>query len=231
MIKVDQTIAELEKTLNIDFNDKKLIITALTHSSYANQKIYIEYNERLEFLGDSVLQLVISEYVFFKLLNKAEGDLTKIRSLIVCESSLHSLALKWKLGHYIFMSKGEEMSGGRNRTSILADCVESIIAAVYIDKGLEVSKNFILTNFDEIINKSIRNEIVFDYKTKLQEIMQKNGSIDIDYKITKFEGPPHMRKFYIEVIIGSKVLGTGSGFSKKAAEQAAAKIALKNMGL
>jgi ribonuclease-3 len=220
---------ELEKNLEVDFENKDLLKIALTHSSYANGKKSIKFNERLEFLGDSVLQLTISEYLFSNYENKSEGELTKRRALIVCESSLYEIARKWDIGKYIRMSKGEELTGGRERVSILADCVEAIIAAIYIDRGFMEAKKFIIKNFQYTIEKAIKNEIIIDYKTKLQEVIQQNGDISIQYFLIKYEGPPHRRKFYTEVAVDSKVLGNGVGYSKKESEQNAAQKALKNL--
>lgn len=222
-MKIKNSTLELQNKLKTNFNNLEILQTAITHSSYANQKKDVEYNETLEFLGDSVLQLVISEYLFLH--NKAEGEgyLTRVRSLIVCENSLYEIAKSWNLGLYITMSKGEEMTGGRSRVSILADAVEAVIAAIYLDSGLEVAKEFILRHFDNIINKALRNEIIIDYKTKLQETLQKKGEVNISYNLMKFEGPPHRRKFYIEVLINGVSMGKGVGYSKKEAEQNAAK--------
>ncbi|PRR80281.1 Ribonuclease 3 [Clostridium liquoris] len=220
---------ELEYKLGIVFKDESLLNVALTHSSYANQKKHVKYNERLEFLGDSVLQLVITEYLFMNYKEKSEGELSKKRALIVCENSLFEVAQRWKLGEYMIMSKGEELTGGRYRASILADCVEAIIAAIYLDRGIEVAKTFILGNFKGIIDRAMKNEIVLDYKTKLQERLQEHGDIDIRYDLIKFEGPPHRRKFFMQVQIDDSILGKGEGYSKKEAEQNAAKEAIKNM--
>ena len=222
-MKSDIKLQSLEKELELDFNDKELLQTAITHSSFANQKKKVEFNERLEFLGDSVLQLIISEYLYTNFSEKYEGYLTKIRSLIVCENSLCDIANGWELGKYMNMSKGEEITGGRNRVSILADCVEAVIAAIYLDKGIEYSKNFILDNFKAIIDKAISNEIVLDYKTKLQEIYQQSGEVQISYELVKFEGPPHKRIFFVDLSINGSVKGSGHGHSKKEAEQNAAK--------
>ena len=148
-------LSEIEKCLGIKFSNPTYILVALTHSSYAKQFRGEEYNERLEFLGDSVLQLTITEYLFKKFKSKTEGELTKIRSLIVCENSLCEISKKLKLSSFIRMSRGEELTGGRERVSIQADAVEAVIAAIYLDKGLEVAKNFILTNFENIIIKAI----------------------------------------------------------------------------
>ena len=212
--------------MKINFNNKRIIQTAFTHSSYAKQFKESQYNERLEFLGDSVLQLTITEYLFSNYKNKLEGELTRLRSLIVCENSLYNVARKLGISDFIMMSKGEELTGGRDRISIQADAVEAIIAAIYLDKGLEVAKEFILTNFNDIIKKAIDNKIILDFKTKLQEYLQKDGDIDINYELYKHEGPPHRRKFFVNLYVEGKLLGSGEGYSKKEAEQNAAKEAL-----
>ena len=222
-------LKELEEVLNIEFENTKLLEEAITHSSYANHKHKVKYYERLEFLGDSVLQLCITEYLFSKFKNKTEGDLTKLRALIVCENSLHHIAQSWNLGKYLRMSRGEELTGGRTRVSILADCVESVIAAVYLDKGLEVARNLILKNFKDIMDKAGKNEIILDYKTALQEKLQQKGEVAIEYSILSFEGPPHRRKFYVAVSINGVTKGKGEGFSKKEAEQSSAKEALATL--
>lgn len=226
----DINIKGVEDILGITFSNKGVLITALTHSSYANQFKDVKYNERLEFLGDSVLQLCITQHLFNSYKDKSEGELTKIRALIVCENSLYEVAKKLNLGSFIRMSKGEESTGGRERTSIQADCLEAIIAAIYLDKGLEVANDFIFKYFAEIIEKAIKHEIILDFKTKLQEILQKNGEIDIKYYLDRYEGPPHRRKFYTTVAIDNKIMGNGCGYSKKESEQHAAKEALKRLG-
>ena len=205
------TLNEIEDNLGVYFNNHTLLKTALTHSSFGNQFKDAEYNERLEFLGDSVLQLCITEYLFNKFKDKTEGELTKI-------------------GKYIRMSKGEELTGGRERISIQADCVEAVIAAVYLDKGIGFVRDFILLHFEKIIHKAINNEIVLDFKTKLQELLQQDGEVVIHYDLIKYEGPPHRRKFFINVVIDNKIMGEGEGYSKKEAEQNAAKAALKILG-
>ena len=217
---------EFEKIIEQPFGDQSLLMTALTHSSYANQHKNMEYNEKLEFLGDAVLQLAITEYIYRNFPQKTEGELTKLRALIVCEASLHQVAMDWNLGSYIRMSKGEELTGGRERAALLADGVEAVIAAVYLDQGMETAKKFVVKSFMEIIDMADRNEIVLDYKTSLQEILQENGEIDIRYELIRYEGPPHRRKFYSKVVIDSITMGKGEGFSKKESEQLAAKDAL-----
>ena len=226
----DINIKGIEDTLGIEFSNKGVLITALTHSSYANQFKDVKYNERLEFLGDSVLQLCITQHLFSSYKDKSEGELTKIRALIVCENSLYEVAKILNLGSFIRMSKGEESTGGRDRTSIQADCLEAVIAAIYLDKGLEVANDFIFKYFADIIKKAIKHEIILDFKTKLQEILQKNGEVEIKYELNRYEGPPHRRKFFTTVIIDNKVMGDGYGYSKKESEQCAAKEALKMLG-
>ena len=228
-MKIFKSTLELKERLKIDFNNTGLLQTAITHSSYANEK-NVSFNERLEFLGDTILELIISEYLFNKHKDETEGYLTKVRALIVCENSLFEIAKGWDLGKYICMSKGEEITGGRNRVSILADAVEAIIAAIYLDQGFEIAKNFVLRNFAGIIDKAVKNEIILDYKTKLQEILQKNGDVDIAYELVSFEGPPHRREFFVQVSVHGEVKGKGSGFSKKEAEQMAAKEVLIRRG-
>jgi ribonuclease-3 len=228
-MKRDVELKTLQRKLKVIFKDEKLLDVAVTHSSYANQKKNIGYNERLEFLGDSVLQLIITEYLFKNYKNKSEGELSRKRSLIVCENSLFEVAQKWELGQYINMSKGEELTGGRDRTSILADCVEAVIAAIYLDKGIEIIREFVIRNFFNIIEKAMRDEIILDYKTKLQEKLQERGDVEIIYDLLRYEGPPHRRKFYTQVKLEDKILGHGSGYSKKQAEQNAAKEAIKIM--
>jgi len=191
---------EFEQIIKQPFSDQSLLMTALTHSSYANQHKNMEYNEKLEFLGDAVLQLAITEYIYRNFPQKTEGELTKLRALIVCEASLHQVAVDWNLGSYIRMSKGEELTGGRERAALLADGVEAVIAAVYLDQGMETAKKFVVKSFMEII--------------------------DIRYELIRYEGPPHRRKFYSKVVIDSITMGKGEGFSKKESEQLAAKDAL-----
>lgn len=222
---------KLEKILGVNFNDVGLLKNAVTHSSYANQHSDLKSNEKLEFLGDAVLQLSITEHIFSNLLDKEEGELTKIRSLIVCESSLFEVAQRWRLGEFIKMSKGEEITGGRKRPSLLADAVEAVIAAVFLDRGMDFAKKFVLSNFKDIIEKACNDELIFDYKTKLQELLQENGEVNIHYELIKSEGPPHRRKFYSLVAIDEIIMGRGDGMSKKESEQESAKDALSKLAL
>ncbi|MEQ8198267.1 MAG: ribonuclease III, partial [Clostridiaceae bacterium] len=208
-------LKNFQRKIEIFFDEENILRTALTHSSFAHQYKNVEHNERLEFLGDSVLQLTITEYLYKKYNYKSEGELTKIRSLIVCENSLFQVAQNLELSSVIRMSKGEEMTGGRERASLLADAVEAVIAAIYLDKGLTVAKEFILKNFEGLIKKAIKNEIILDFKTRLQELLQKKGEVEITYELIKFEGPPHRRRFFIDVLINNETYGSGDGYSKK----------------
>ena len=217
------------KELNREFQDEGLLKLALTHSSYANQHQGMESNEKLEFLGDAILQLVITRFLYAHGQGRGEGELTKIRAMIVCEPSLYEVALKWNLGHHILISHGEEATGGRVRQSLLADAVEAIIAALYLDQGLEAADELVLTFFDVIIQRALNHEIILDYKTRLQELLQESGEITIRYELERFEGPPHRRKFFTKVSVDEITMGRGSGMSKKEAEQEAAKNALSKL--
>ncbi|PRR84164.1 ribonuclease III [Clostridium vincentii] len=224
-----KNLINVEEAIGVKFNNSTLIQTALTHSSYAKQFKDAQYNERLEFLGDSVLQLCITEYLFVNYKNKSEGELTKIRSLIVCENSLYKVARKINLSEFIRMSRGEELTGGRERISIQADAVEAVLAAIYLDRGIEEANKFIMEKFMDIISKAVQNKIILDFKTKLQELLQVNGEVNITYELIKYEGPPHHRKFFVSVFLADKEMGKGLGYSKKEAEQNAAKEALINL--
>ncbi|MCR3759329.1 ribonuclease III [Clostridium felsineum] len=228
-MKEEKLVEELEEKLGIKFENKDLLITAVTHSSYANENKNTEYNERLEFLGDAVLQLSISGYFFRKYPLISEGELTKKRALVVCGISLHSIGEKWGIGQYIRMSRGEELTGGRTRVSIIADCVEAVIAAIYLDKGFEVAKNFVLEVFEDIIKDAVEDKIILDYKTRLQEILQSKGITDIKYTLIRYEGPPHRRKFFVNLSFNNDSKSTGEGYTKKDAEQDAAGKALKGI--
>lgn len=222
----DRNYKELEKKLEVVFNNKMILDLALTHSSYANEHGLSEYNERLEFLGDAVLQLCITEYLYKNCKDNNEGDLTRKRASIVCESSLHQIGKFWNLGEFIKLSRGETLSGGKERVSIIADTVEAVIAAVYLDKGFEFTCEFILKFFMDIIKKS---EVVnyLDHKTRLQEFIQSKTMDKIKYNLIKEEGPSHKKIFHVRVSIGDIQYGFGVGSSKKEAEQNAANKTLK----
>ncbi|MCT4594873.1 MAG: ribonuclease III [Anaeromicrobium sp.] len=222
---------EISKKISYEFNNISLLNEALTHSSYANEnkKRNIQYNERLEFLGDSVLGIVISDYLYKNLSTSQEGELTKIRASIVCEPSLANSSMELSMGKYLMLGKGEEVTGGRERISILADTFEAVIGAIYLDGGLENAKKFILYNLKNTIKDAIEGRIFQDYKTHLQEIIQGKGNDKIEYEVIDEKGPDHNKIFYVQVKIAGQVIGKGLGKSKKEAEQKAAKEALKKV--
>ena len=224
--RISSNIELFEQKINYEFKNKEYILEALTHSSYSNENKNYPFNERLEFLGDSVLSIVISDYLFKKETKLHEGELTKIRANIVCEESLSEVSKNIHLGKYMLLGKGEEATGGRERISILADALEAVIAAIYLDGGIKCAREFILTNMEKIINDSIKGKIFRDYKTCLQEVLQSNGENNIWYKLIEEKGPDHNKRFVMEVGINDTVLGVGEGKSKKDAEQVAAKCAL-----
>ena len=223
-------IEKLEEEIGYRFNDRKLIMQALSHSSYANEKKRPGgSNERLEFLGDSVLSIVVSEYLYTHLTSVAEGDLTKMRASLVCEKSLHIFAQQINLGDYLLLGKGEENTGGRERPSILADAFEAVIAAVYLDGGMEAAKKHILRFMPKDI-ETRKTPVFRDFKTVLQEVVQMNPEEKVEYVLIGAEGPDHNKRFVVEVCLNDQVIGRGKGRSKKDAEQLAAKEALELMG-
>lgn len=222
-------ISKFEDIIKYKFKNKKFILEALTHSSYSNENKSYSFNERLEFLGDSVLGIVISDYLFQKEQDLPEGELTKLRANIVCEESLSDVAKEINLGNHILLGRGEEATGGRDRISILADAFEAVIAAIYLDGGIENAKEFILDHMETIIQDSIKGRIFRDYKTHLQEVVQSKGESIISYNLVEEIGPDHNKRFVMEVTLDCEVLGKGEGKSKKEAEQSAAKQALRRM--
>ena len=222
-------ISKFENIISYNFKNKQYILEALTHSSYSNENKSYAFNERLEFLGDSVLGIIISDYLFKNETELPEGELTKLRANIVCEESLSEVSKKIELGTHMLLGKGEEATGGRERVSILADAVEAVIAAIYLDGGIENARKFVLTQMDEIIQDSIKGRIFRDYKTHLQEVIQSQGETNIIYDLVEEIGPDHNKKFIMQVKLNDEVLGTGEGKSKKEAEQSAAKQALRRM--
>lgn len=223
---------ELENKLKYNFKNRILLKQALTHSSWSNESKNIGVNnERLEFLGDSVLSIIISEYLYKKRRDLEEGFLSKFRAEIVCEPSLAKCAKELELGKYLLMGKGEELTGGRERDSILADAVEALIAAIYLDSDLNKTREIVLKILKNIIDGVLSGLIYRDYKTKLQEVTQKMGIGKINYEIIDEYGPDHNKTFVISVKIEENIIGTGSGRSKKEAEQSAALEALNKLGI
>ena len=215
--------------LGYRFRDPRLLEKALTHSSYANEGRHgLESNERLEFLGDSVLGFVAAKYLFEKETGP-EGELTKLRAAVVCEKALCSYSRELGLGDYLLLGKGERLTGGAERPSILADAFEAVIAAMFLDGGLEPVRGFVLRFVEKEANNQ-RKRHFKDYKTTLQEIVQQNPAEKLEYVLTGESGPDHSKQFVVEVHLNSNVIGTGRGRSKKEAEQQAAREALKLMG-
>ncbi len=229
----------LENRIKYTFSDKELLYRAMTHSSYANENREQELssNERLEFFGDSVLSLVVSEYLFTEKTGKQEGELTRIRSALVCEGALADYAEKIELGEFLLLGRGEERSNGRHRKSIISDAYEALIAAVYIDAersgldGKATVAGFILPYVKEELAKISAKTDYFDYKTLLQQVIQQVDGEVLCYAVVGESGPDHEKKFDVEARLNSNVIGRGSGRSKRAAEQAAAKEALALFGV
>ena len=224
-----KNIEEFEEIIGYRFKNKDLLEQALSHSSYANEKKrHGGSNERLEFLGDSVLSIVVSDYLY-KNINVPEGDLTKMRASLVCEKSLFVFAKEIHLGEFILLGKGEENTGGRERPSILSDAFEAVIAAIYLDGGIEPAAKHILRFMPEDIKRT-KKPVLSDFKTLLQEVVQRNPEEKVEYVLIGEEGPDHNKRFVVEVCLNSQVIGKGKGRSKKEAEQLAAKEALELMG-
>lgn len=225
---MSRQLAELEKIIGYTFQNKNLLSQAMTHSSYANEKKLgkLGCNERLEFLGDAVLELVSSDFLYKKFLEIPEGELTKKRASLVCEPSLAYCARAIALPEFLLLGKGEEMTGGRMRDSIVSDATESLIGAIYLDGGFANAKEFVL-NF--ILNDIEHKQLFYDSKTILQEIVQENGKKPVEYQLLKEEGPDHNKQFTVGVVVDSVTLGIGCGHTKKAAEQAAAFEAIQKM--
>ena len=220
-------LTKLEQGLGYTFRNKALLENALTHSSYANEnrERHLPDNERLEFLGDSILGFVVAEYLYRNFPDKPEGELTRIRADLVCERNLAEAAATIELGSYLLLGHGEEQGGGRKRDSIVSDAMESVIAASFMDGGFAAAKEII----DRLILSNIpkgrpRN---FDYKTAFQELVQRKKDQQIHYELTGESGPDHDKHFEVEVLLNGKAVGHGSGSSKKRAEQAAAEAAIE----
>lgn len=220
---------KLEQKIGYSFKEKNLLLTALTHSSYANEKNdrSLSY-ERLEFLGDSILGLITAEFLFQHRPRLPEGRMTRLRAELVCEGSLKVIAQELGIGDYMRLGRGEERSGGRERASILADMVESVIAAIYLDSGMEEARRFVIEKLLSHADLGEQHRIA-DYKTELQELVQRKADGHVSYELTGESGPDHQKVFYFTVYINGEAAGEGSGRSKKEAEQAAACAALEKL--
>ena len=219
-----------ERILNYTFKNKELLETALTHSSYANeQRGGAVCNERLEFLGDSVLSIIVSDYLYNNF-SLPEGRLTKLRASLVCEKTLCRFSRSLQVGQFLKLGRGERATGGADRDSLLADAFEAILAAIYLDGGMEPAKKHVMRFVLEEL-RHMEHENFKDYKTELQEVIQCNPEENLHYVLTGQSGPDHNKQFTVEVRLNSNVIGVGTGHSKKAAEQAAACKALELMGI
>ena len=220
-------IKELEEAIGYRFSNITLLQNALTHSSYANERWHdsLKSNERLEFLGDSILGMVVAEHLYRQFPDRPEGELTRMRADMVCETSLAAVAAKIGLGKHLLLGHGEEQGGGRNRPSILADAVESVIAASFIDGGMAAAERFIRQFV--LCNVPVTRLQNTDYKTSLQELVQQKKNQVLSYQLTGQSGPDHDKTFTVEVSLNDQVVGKGSGSSKKRAEQDAARAAME----
>ncbi len=227
-----QQLEEFCSRLGMEMHNLALLDMALTHTSYAHEakgEVRPQHNERIEFLGDAVLSVIVSTYMYEKFPDLDEGQLTKLRAHLVCEASLHAYAQKIRLGEYLLLGRGEELSGGRERPSILADAFESVLGAYYLDCGFASAQKYLLGLMQAEIDDICTHGVCSDYKTYLQEYLQRNGDVAISYRLTGSSGPEHHKIFSSEVLLNGHSIGSGSGHAKKDAEQHAAKDALEKM--
>jgi len=223
-------LAELQQTLGVSFNDLSLLEQALVHSSYLNENpSFLTSNERLEFLGDAILGLVLTEKLYQGFPQFSEGEMTRLRSALVRRETLARIARAIRLGDYLYLGKGEEASGGRRKPSNLAGALEAAIAAIFLDQGATSTKDFILRLFNQELEKAVSQGAGVDYKSRLQEFVQARQQPAPVYQLLEAVGPAHDRRFTVEVKIGDTVLGRGSGKSKKMAETEAARSALERL--
>ena len=218
----------LEKSIGYCFKNKDLLKNALTHTSYAYEN-HINSNEKLEFLGDSILEFLSSRYIYNQYPKLKEGEMTKVRATVVCEKSLYKIAKLHNFSDFLYLGKSEQKTGGNQRPAILADSVEAVIAAIYLDGGLEAADKFIIDNLKEEIKMATQHVGNKDYKTVLQEKLQEHGEVKIEYEITNEKGPDHDKRFEAQVSCNGKILAKGEGKSKKEAHMNAAKKALENL--
>ena len=224
-------LSSLEKTLGVSFNDRSLLEQALVHSSYVNEnpEVPCGSNERLEFLGDAILGLLIAVKLYRDFPGLSEGEMTRFRAALVCRDSLFRVAREITLGDYLYLGKGEEASGGRCKAANLARALEAVIAAIYLDQGLAVTRDIVLKLFGRELEKLARSTLVIDHKSRLQELAQGRHQLTPTYHLIETTGPDHSRQFVVEVRIDNRVVGKGSGQSKKAAETEAARSALEQL--
>jgi ribonuclease-3 len=222
-------LSDIQQRIYHQFKDQELLERALTHKSYANENRVLAHNERLEFLGDAVLGLVISEYLMKACPDSTEGDLSRLRAAVVSEPALAAIAREIGLGSYLLLGKGEEQTGGRDKDSLLANCLEALIASIYLDAGNTAVEAFVIRFFEEIIKRACASRSTLDYKTELQELCQERLKQLPEYRIVSETGPDHQKQFEVELSVKRRVYGRGVGKSKKEAEQRAAKEALEKL--
>jgi ribonuclease-3 len=224
-------LAALQQTLGISFNDLSLLEQALVHSSYVNENpgIAPADNERLEFLGDAILGFIVAEELYQRFPQFSEGEMTRLRSSLVRQDALSRIARAISLGNYLYLGRGEEASGGRRKPANLAGALEAVIAAIFLDRGLSMARDFALRSASKELDKVLSQGIEADYKSQLQELIQARQQQTPTYKVIEAMGPAHDRRFTVEVRVGDSVLGRGSGKSKKAAEAEAARSALAQL--
>ncbi|MBI5056581.1 MAG: ribonuclease III [Nitrospirae bacterium] len=226
-----ENLADFEKAIGYKFRKKSLLKESLTHKSYAHeqQKNHPSFNERMEFLGDAVLELIISEYIYTTYPEYTEADLSRIKAYAVQEATLAEVSIAINIGEYLSLGRGEEMTGGRKKASLLADAFEAVLAAIYLDSSYKKAKEFVLKHLAHKIEELTVTNFIFDFKTKLQEVSQAQFSVLPRYIIHKEEGPEHRKTFEVKVFINQDFFGSGKGKTKKAAAQKAAEAALKKI--
>ncbi len=222
-------LSDIQERIAYQFSNIALLERAMTHKSYANENRISYHNERMEFLGDSVLNLAVSEYLMKTCPDSTEGDLSRLRAAVVSEPALSAIAREIGLGSYILLGRGEEQTGGRDKDSLLANCLEALIASIYLDTGKEAAAAFVIRFFKDMIRKTCASRVILDNKTELQELCQERLKQLPEYKIVSETGPDHQKQFAVEVWIKGRLSGRGIGRSKKEAEQRAAKEALENL--
>ncbi len=223
-----ENFTQIEQNIGYKFKNKQLLKKALTHTSYAYEN-KVESNEKLEFLGDAILEVIVSKFLFLNYNNLSEGEMTKVRASVVCENSLYQVAKKHNFSDFLFLGKSEIVNDGKSRPAILADSVEAIIAAIYLDGEIENAEKFVISNLKETIEISTKHVGMKDYKTVLQEKLQEHGDVHIEYKTIGESGPDHKKVFTVELCVNGKIISTGEGNTKKSAEMNAAKEALTKL--
>ena len=225
------SLSDIQQRIGYTFKEAELLERSLTHKSYANENRVPYHNERMEFLGDAVLSLFISEYLMKTCPDSTEGDLSRIRAAVVSEPALAAISREIGLGDYLLLGKGEDQTGGRNKDSLLSDCLEALIAAVYLDAGKDAAESLVIRLFEEVIKKTSTSGGSLDYKTELQELCQEQLKQLPEYRIVSETGPDHQKQFEMEVWIKGQLSGRGTGKSKKEAEQRAAREALEKLSI